>query len=344
MGLFDGFRASIMRSSCANLPPEEVASAIVNGISSRPDAVQLMDALQVRLANRNPVPITMYGRQVVDTLPGADPRQRLSYELQPFAHMSQGAGVVIISRGPDGEDRVLLGKRSDGTGWGLPCGYSKVAPSFNAQGIFADDIGHTRDDFERALVAQGKLVADQPVNQLVNTRPTYDKTMEDTAIRETREEAGIDLRPDQLQFVYCNTYDGADKKQPRQNQTFYYLADLRKESILPPLVGTDDLIEPQWVNLSELKGQGKAMELRGMRVVEGEPIERAIGKMRENEYAAFGVTKEAIAKFSPTPEPQAVLSAEAGAWHQQALTIAASMNRAMQQIQRGNGQGPGCSV
>lgn len=55
--------------------------------------------------------------------------------------------------------------------------------------------------------------------------------------------------------------------------------------------------------------------------------------MHEKEYAAYGVTREAICQFSHLPSPDSSLGPDATAWHQNALQIARSMKVVLNKMQ-----------
>ena len=120
MGFFDAINGFFFGPSAAKVPAEKYAQAVMAGISQREDAQQLIEALQVRLANRSLKggPSTMNAQQAVDTLADANPNQRLSYQITPFSRMTTGSGTVAIACDASGEEYILLGKKENGSKWG----------------------------------------------------------------------------------------------------------------------------------------------------------------------------------------------------------------------------------
>lgn len=335
MQLLNTIRSFFLRRSLSDLPPEDVAQSIIAGIGQRADAERLSEALQVRLANR--APPTMYAEQVVDTLADADPRQRLSYQVSPFSRMTAGAATVVIASNADGEEYILLGMKGGGKRWDIPAGFMNTVASANPLGVFSENIEPVRDDYERTLMKNRSYASGVPINRLTTALPEFDRSPEDTAIRETREEAGLALRKDQLTHVahFMETSPGGALS--RQGECHLYLADLRKEKTLPGAAQGDDLENPQWVKLSDLThsfidGQ-KMLTYQGKPVAAEERIEKAITLMRDKEYAAYGVTREAISQFSHLPSPDSSFGPTAHAWHRNALTIAESMQSTLNKMQ-----------
>jgi ADP-ribose pyrophosphatase YjhB (NUDIX family) len=82
----------------------------------------------------------------------------------------------------------------------------------------------------------------------------YDETMDEAVIREVKEETGVTLNPDRLNFLNFNADPKSDK---RQNVTFRYIAWVNYNEALAELTTKysekDEVMEVRFIPLNDIK-------------------------------------------------------------------------------------------
>ena len=112
-----------------------------------------------------------------------------------------------------------------------------------------------------------------------------DASLEDTAVRETLEETGIDLRR------YGRVVWALDELQPRGGTPIVvqpYVATVSAE--LPPLALSDEVSAAFWVPLSTFTAPGASVESTVM--VRG--VERRVPSFLHGEYVVWGMTERIL--------------------------------------------------
>ena len=112
-----------------------------------------------------------------------------------------------------------------------------------------------------------------------------DASLEETAVRETLEETGIDLRQ------YGRMLWALDELQPRGGTPIIvqpYVATVGAE--LPPLALSDEVSAAFWVPLSTFTAPGASVE--STVVVRG--VERQVPSFRHGEYVVWGMTERIL--------------------------------------------------
>ncbi len=112
-----------------------------------------------------------------------------------------------------------------------------------------------------------------------------DASLEDTAVRETFEETGIDLRR------YGRIVWELDELQPRGGAPIVvqpYVATVGAD--LPPLALSDEVSAAFWVPLSTFTAAGASVE--STVVVRG--VERRVPSFRHGEYVVWGMTERIL--------------------------------------------------
>jgi len=79
----------------AEMPKEELVPALIAALKDRPDLQELLPALIVRLANMEK-DTTMYGHEVFDTLPDADPKA--NKQIYIHTHKLKAARLALSSQ------------------------------------------------------------------------------------------------------------------------------------------------------------------------------------------------------------------------------------------------------
>lgn len=113
----------------------------------------------------------------------------------------------------------------------------------------------------------------------------HDASLEDTAVRETLEETGIDLRR------YGRIVWALDELQPRGGTPILvqpYVATVSAD--LPPLALSDEVSAAFWVPLSTFTAPGASVE--STVVVRG--VERLVPSFRHGEYVVWGMTERIL--------------------------------------------------
>ncbi len=115
-----------------------------------------------------------------------------------------------------------------------------------------------------------------------------DASLEDTAVRETLEEIGIDLRR------YGRILGSLDELSPRGGAPILvrpYVAAVG--SGLPPLALSDEVSAAFWVPLTTFTAPGASVE--STVVVRG--VERRVPTYRHGEYVVWGITERILRQF-----------------------------------------------
>jgi 8-oxo-dGTP pyrophosphatase MutT (NUDIX family) len=259
----------------------QAVNTLVKGISGRPDAPEIVGSLLLQLQKPPETGITLTGHN-------ADGSEGQVYAYN-WARPQAGSANVILANDKNGVTHILFTKKHNEDTLYLPGGFmeAKASPT-----------------------ADGKAVG-----------TPYDTDLQKTAIREGKEETGIDLVKPTLVHQYTNDFANSV-----QNVNIYLSDYTGKKGGLPALnpIDTGEIAEAKWVPLSAVTPDGKAG---------GEPIypsyvqaiEKALEWKRDKELEASGVTAEKIMSYSTLAKPASELSPEAEEYHRNALQIARQM-------------------
>lgn len=330
-----------IQSLLAALPPDQLASAIVKAVNERPDSLPLSQALAVRLTNLHP-PSQNYGHEVVDTLQREEgDTGHKAYHMSVYPQITGGAVDVVIARDKEGETYILLGKKRDDAqpseeAWRLPGGFMNPKPADSAQGVYPKG---------------NKLVQVPKVYDEANPGPVaFDASLEDTAVRKLKERTGLDISKAQLTLIDSITDTLPRREQggafplqqdgspypSYQQQVNGYLVQLPKEVALPTIKPQAEFAETVWANLADIAPEvtqdGKrGYSYNGRKLLEDyvPTIEKAVTSMRDQHIEEIGVEPRAVERQVPETKPEAVLGAEADAYHQSALCTAVEMKEVL---------------
>lgn len=336
--------------SLNDIPAPQVVDAIVSGLRNRKDRTPLVQSLIVRMLNI--APPDMFGGEVVDTLPGADPNNRLSYDVSPFAKTLAGSLITAVAEDSGGQLHVLLGRRAADKPWEIPAGHMLVKQPNSTQGMYTQDL-ESRDDFERALSKNVRYTSAEPVQTLTPQAPEFDASLQETAKRELAEETGLRVNAADLVLVN-NATQQAGGRQAIEN---IYLADTRKSEMerseqgLPVVQPLDDLKELRWVKVKEITegkdADGKPTYRVGAEELltkHGNYISEALHLLREKEVNHSGVTLDRVKDFAAERRPNSEFGAEAMQWHREALNIAEAMKTRLESMRIEKTSSPGLSL
>ena len=294
----------------SDVPKEELVPAIIAALKDRPDLQELLPALIVRLANMQER-TTVYGHEVVDTLPDADPKAN-KQNIYPYAQIKGGSLGTVIAKDANGVPHILLG--------------AKHVPQTTIR---------TENDGLDNLWTPGGFMAPRPPHNPqakdTDTPVNFDENLEDTMIRTLKANTGLEVCKSKLQFVGQHMDDikvniSGVEGVPYQQQLNSYLIDLTQpDGKLPEANASGAFQSFSWVPLNEITVNGDSFKYNGneiMPIYRETTIEPAIALYRKNEFEKHGITREAMA-FAIAGKPETELGAEAANWHKKALEIAA---------------------
>jgi len=182
-----------------NLEFETLLTTLDETINSSKQPEILREAIIVRLANK--AGITMYGRQINDKLSDKNVKGRKKYELHPYGKAGSGSHDVVTYTDKKTDERYILlvrkYKKATDKSAGLADQLSLVggymAPHHLEGGDIIDDISSEEKDMaEEAILTNKDGYKDiEKSAKEIQASQSFDLNLEQTAIRELEEEAGI---------------------------------------------------------------------------------------------------------------------------------------------------------
>jgi 8-oxo-dGTP pyrophosphatase MutT (NUDIX family) len=146
-------------------------------------------------------------------------------------------------------------------------------------------------DLELLLIKRAEVVGDPWSGHMAlpgGREEVGDASLEDTAVRETLEEIGLDLRR------YGRILGALDELSPLSGAPILvrpYVAAVR--SGVPPLALSDEVSAAFWVPLATFTAPGASVE--STVVVRG--VERRVPSYRHGEYVVWGITERILRQF-----------------------------------------------
>lgn len=254
-----------------DLSDKNLLENIISLVNNSKKPKTLREALIVRLANESD--ITMYGRQINDTLSDKDLPGRRKYELHPYGKAGVCASALVTYQDEkDGEVYILLGKkhanpvdRSQGLAeqFIIFGGYMKP---HHLEGAILDveNISDEEKDMAEEAILLKKKGYDKINNDPKHTNKdqdkkqgmsleAYDVNLMATAIRELYEEAGLmwNSQNNPVQIGIRSTYGMTGDKR-LHIVVADYLFDYGKITTPPITNPGSDIAKVVWVKLKDI--------------------------------------------------------------------------------------------
>ena len=212
----------------------------------------------------------MYGRQVTDTLTNITTPGRRKYDLHPYGKAGSGVMVLVTYVDSTTKERYILLSRkyanhtnkSKGLAdqFILSGGYMKPHPleggEVNIEKITDDD----KDRAEEAILLnqdgynQASTYGNSHLLKQLSSEPTYDIDLEHTAIREFKEETGLEWDIKNGYPVHLSTRSAYGVTNDKRLYTIVaaFLLDYKELEHAPFTKAGSDIGEVIWVKLSDI--------------------------------------------------------------------------------------------
>lgn len=224
---FQGGQTTVGAFTDPNTVSPKAAIALIEAaVSNRPDADALREALAIRFIKQRG--INMYGTTIHDTISGEKGQPETNPTtlfVSPYSRPTAGSIVMTSYQDEKGNAHVLMVKN-----WKDPLDHSK--------GV--------EDDWR---FPGGYLNVRDPKNP---TDLNHDHNLDSAAMRELQEETGLDLKKDQFKQLFVRSDCGLKEKAPTHAIDAFYLADLGRFPVAPPVRAGDDVATVRWVNLRDV--------------------------------------------------------------------------------------------
>lgn len=239
---------------------------IIKIVEADPNVRILREALIVRLANK--ASITMYGRQINDSLTPQHQAGRRKYDLHPYGKTGSGTHSIISYTDKNTNEIFILlarkyknySEKSHGlvNQFSLIGGYMKPHFLEGGEVDFEKISDDDKDRAEEAILLNKKGYKTQSNinsnNQVSNI--SYDFNLEEAAIREVREESGIiwdkNLYGSPVNISTRSDY-GITNDKRLHTIVADYLFDFGIQGKYPEVKAGNDIGEVVWVKITEIK-------------------------------------------------------------------------------------------
>lgn len=193
-------------------------------VNAHPEAEKLRESLVTALTYDTEKGKSQYGATMTDHYAGADSPSTVY--TSPYARSGAGATVALTFGDTDTQDvYVLLARKKD-----------PARP------------GYLRNEY---IMPSGYMDPHEPGK--LDSRKPHDKNLEETAIRELREETGLDLTGIKPQLLGINSDYGVSNDPRLQTvNAFYHVGKVGSLAELPKVEPGDDVAELTWVKAKDI--------------------------------------------------------------------------------------------
>ena len=242
---------------------------IIKIVETTPNAQILRESLIVRLSNQ--ANITMYGRQINDTLTSKNQAGRRKYDIHPYGKTGSGTHAVVSYTDKNtNEIFILLGRKYKNyseKSRGLVNQFSLIGGYMKPHFLEGGDVDfekisdEDKDRSEEAILLNksGYQAILVPSNINLNTQISnisYDFNLEEAAIRELKEESGIiwnkNLYGSPINISTRSDY-GITNDKRLHTIVADYLFDFGIQEKHPEVNAGNDIGEVVWIKITDIK-------------------------------------------------------------------------------------------